>query len=212
MKLSRTEYFRIALGAALAAIPLSIGGYYAWLLTPPSIPKTAEKAIAVFNSPRFKRLPESRQEAYFERSRELYEGLSSDERSALRKAVHNDPRTREAVTDVMVNRVFNEARQFAHRTPEQRRVIVDQVIGMQELARRRTQQPSSLGARSTLTNAAGRAAQEAERQDRRDEMQRRIQKLIEDGNPQRQAHMSEFLKAMRQRRMQLGLDPDPVIH
>jgi hypothetical protein len=54
--------------------------------------------------------------------------------------------------------------------------------------------------------------QEAERQARRErervEGMKWMQKQVERGNPQKQAYVGEFIKAMRARRIARGLSPD----
>jgi len=193
------RWWFVTLLGVCGIVSLTGGGYYTWLRTAPPLPSTAEQALETLQSDRFKRLPESRRQAYYDRSAELWKSLDSDAQRDLRAAMQDNTAAREAVRDMMANMMLENARKFATATEEQRQGQLDAVIAMQELAAKRWQQREE---KPVETGDAER------RQKRMENGKQRIQQWIETGNPQRQAWMGEFLKALHARRQERGLDPD----
>jgi hypothetical protein len=206
-KPSRRRMFQAGVLALAGIASLWWGGYQWWLRTPPPMPDTVEQAIETFKSERFRRLPETRQEAYYERSRQLFERLDGDRRRELRVRYENDSAAREAVSSAMLTMVTQQARKFITMEPNQRQVVLDGFIAMQELGARRHQQ------RQAERQAQGQSNDDPDRQRRRaermDDARQRIETWVEQGNPQRQAYLSEFFKALRERRIERGLPPEP---
>jgi hypothetical protein len=202
-----------AVALLLAAASLSGGGYYLWLTTPPPMPTTLPEAMELIQSPRYLRLPEQRRIAYLEQSRTLWEKLPSDEKRKMGSAFQKDPALREAVRTAMADQMLNQARQFAMGSETERRQLLDKVIGMQEFGRARWEKARAQRQAAAATQPADPQAQaqrNARRQQEREEGRKWMQNQIEHGDPQRQAYVSEFFKALRERRMQLGLPPEPA--
>ncbi len=203
-KLSPRRLMQIGLLVAAAAGSLGWGAYQWWLRTPPPMPDTVEQAIELFKSERFTRLPETRQEAYYDRSRELFERLDGDRRRELRVRYENDAAARDAVSNAMLTMITKQARNFITMEPVQRQVVVDGFIAMQELgARRHAQRQAERGHEPADPDRQRR------REQRLDDARGRIESWVEQGNPQRQAYLSEFFKAIRERRIERGMQPEP---
>jgi hypothetical protein len=101
---------------------------------------------------------------------------------------------REAALHSMGEFVVGVAEAYAHGDPATRRRVLDQWIGGQKLL-------------DSWTGAikAGQPAGPAHLSD----TIRRVQAEIQNGSPQTHAQVSEFFKAVRHRRQELGLDPTP---
>jgi hypothetical protein len=199
---------QVGLLVAAAITSLTWGGYRWWLRTAPPMPDTVEQAIETFKGERFARLPETRQEAYYDRSRQLFEQLDGERRRELRARYEHDPAAREAVSSAMFTMITREARKLTAMEPNQRQVVLDGIIAMQELGARRQKQRQAERRSQGQTND-----NDPDRQRRRDERmndaRHRIEDWVEQGNPQRQAYLSELFKALRERRMERGLSPEP---
>lgn len=186
--------------AVLAACVLAGGSYYVWLTTPPPLPRTAVEAGKLLTSPRYQRLPEHRRLEYMPRIVELYDHASPEEQKQLR-ALRHDTANREAVKQAVRDRIVMEMAKYAKADDFERRRMVDQVIAMQEMM---VAHERSKGSREDTPERQARRAR------RQSEMIREIQGQIEHGNPQHQAYVGEFFKALMARRRQMGLDSLPV--
>lgn len=204
----RKIVWAVVLGT-IAVASLSGAGYWWWLHTPPPLPTNVDDAIATFHSPRYQRLPESRREAYVERARELWAKLSEEERVALRERVEKDPELKAAAQKAMQESMNSGARKYAMASPEDRMKEIDKVIAVQEMMRlggQVAQQARRFGVSRASTQPAEGATR---REQRMNEFRKSMQQAVERGNPQRQAYMMEFMKDLRKRRVEKGLDPDP---
>ena len=195
--------------SVVAAATLSGAGYWWWLHTPPPLPTNVDEAIAIFHSPRYQRLPDSRREAYIERGRELWSKLSEDERKALRERVEKDPQLKAAAQKAMQEGMNSGARKFAMASTEDRMKEIDKVIALQEMMRLGGQVAGQARRFGVGRPASTQPADDARRQQRMAEFKKSMQQAVETGNPQRQAYMMEFMKTLRNRRVEKGLDPDP---
>lgn len=169
----------------VAAGAVGAGAYVTWLRTPPAMPDTVQEAMAVFASPRYTRLPEERRTAYIEHVRRLVERLPEGERRSMWRRLHDEPTTRDAADRAMQDMMVAQARAFATADETARVAMLDAFLARREL-------------RAT-TGEDGPSPQ------RRDEARRRMQHYVQYGDPQNQAYMQEFWKALRERRHELGL-------
>lgn len=198
--------------AVTAAGVLAGGWYYTWLLKPPPMPRDIDEALAVLKSPRYQRLPDSRREPYLEKTREIFEAMSPDQRAQIRKTIEGDPEARKAVQQAMEDRMYQMARNYVTADADKRRLMVNQFVAMMELGQRfgRGLGPSTQPATQAKERTPEEQAEEKARRDqRRNEFVKRMQEQVEKGNPQKQQYVTEFFKAIRDRRAELGLDPNP---
>ena len=161
-------------GAVLAG-----GSYLAWLRTPPPMPTTVAQAVALVDSPRFTRLPESRRADYLVQVQRLMRDLPEDQRRDAWRQLGP------VGQEVWIAR----AKAFAEASPADRTAMLDAFIAMSEQWRSRRQAQEQKG----------------QRDDRRGEMRQRMEEFMQHGDAQGQAYMQEFFKALRQRRAELGL-------
>jgi hypothetical protein len=206
--MKKLRKWQVAVLAIMGALSVAAGSWYIYQRTAPPMPQTVQEAMETFKSDRFKRLPESRAQAYYDRSRELYEKLDRDQRKQMRETYRDDPEARKVMRQAMMNFMLQRARDFASATPEQRDVILDGLIALQSMrrgsqgSRRGERRPRPEG-RSNETDQQRQGRRDQRRNDRRQFMQDRI----EQGNPQHQAYASEFFKALNQRLAEKGLEP-----
>lgn len=212
---------RITIGSVSVLLGLGVlsGGAYAWWLgTPPPLPTTLDESITTLTSARYQRLTEEQKEPYLEQARRLTESLSPDERRSQWEKMRQNPEQQRAMREAQGDMMLLRAKEFAMADPIRRTQIVDQAIGMMEMGRGATTRPAREGgdraARANNPDRPDRPEMSEEerakqREKRMAEGKSRIQKRIEKGNPQRQAYMSEFFKAVRERRKELGLPDHP---
>ncbi len=174
---------------------LGAGIYVTRLVTPPPMPQTIDDALAVIKSPRFTRLPVDRKLSYAERFRQLVRDLDEQQRRQLWEQFRQDEALRQAQRDLMQQMMIERARQFAMAGEAQRQQILDQFIGRMQAGRGRW------GGRGDRE----RTPEEQQRRDQwRDRMMTSMQERAATGNPQHDAYVGEFFKAMRSRRAELG--------
>jgi len=184
------------LGLAAAAA----GGGYAWLITPPPMPETAEEAVHILSSPRFRRLPESRKPPYRAEARRLLEQMPAEARRKLRQTMRDDPEARQAMRQMMRDRLLQTAVAFAQADRAERLALLDEQLDRMASWRNR-------GRRNGAARAEGRSDRressgEAEQARRRAAFRDRIESHLEEGNPQVGALMGEYFRALRMRREQ----------
>jgi hypothetical protein len=178
----------LTVGLPVAAVVVLVGGSaLAWLLTPPAMPHDAEEALRVLASPRFARLDEAGRQRYQDRIAELFRDMDADQRRAFRQQMRDDPDLREALGGMMRDRMRQQAREFAVASPAEKMAMLDQIIDQQEEWRGR-----------------GEGGQRPEGWQGRDpgDRRQRMADRFEQGNPQDQALMGEFFRALRARRDQ----------
>lgn len=120
----------------VAAIALIGGATYAIGQRPPSLPKTAEEAVAVLSSDRFAKLDQDRQSQYATAAAGLLRDLPREQREALMQ----DEETRRALGEIREQMMEDIARKFARgeeiewprpprdeRTPEERRAEMERM-------------------------------------------------------------------------------------
>ncbi len=164
---------------------LGAGVYLVWLRTPPPMPATIDEAVALIDSPRFARLAESRRQPYVQRMTELMAGMGSLEMSALRQRFREDASLHAAARELGMSFLAEQARRYVHASEPERQLILDRAMAM----------PLSRGRSSSAGESdRGRPSRQWDRS--------RHQSLIERGNPQDQAYIQEFWRAIRERRRQ----------
>lgn len=211
-KLTTQQKVQVGALALLGVASLYYGGYRWWLTTAPPMPQTIEQAVALHNDPRYQGLPPQRRAAYIARSRELYEQLDDDAKRQWRQQMREDPEARAAARDAMREQMLNRARDFTLADEAERNKILDQTINMMIAAeaagRMRNRAGGNDRERPELTEEE-QQQREQRRAERREQGRRQIQQMIEQGDPQRQAYVGEFFKALRERREERGLEPMP---
>jgi hypothetical protein len=188
------RWLRVGVLGVVAAAVLSGGIYLTWLWTAPPIPQTMDDAIALLASPRYQRLTEQQRRPYIDQMQKLGRELSAEEKRALRDRMKDDETLRRSGREIGTEWMLERAREFAKADDFQRKQMLDRIIGMQEMASNRGQR-----AGGPPRDGKARAEHDAWMRDR-----------IEHGDPQRQAYVGEFWKALRQRRAELGLPADPM--
>ncbi len=175
---------RLLLGGMLtAALASAIGAglYLTWLRTPPPLPDTIEQAMTVFASPRYRRLPDTRRAAYVMHVRKLADELPQSERTDLWQRMRNEPGMQDAARQAMQDMMVAQARQFATADAVTRTAMLDAFIATMEQRQRNGNKRNP------------------------DEARQRMQRYAQYGDPQNQAYVQEFWKALRQRRHELGI-------
>ncbi len=183
----RSRWLTIVLPVT-AVVVLIAGSALAWLLTPPPMPVDADEALRLLTSPRFARLDDAGKQRYQDRVGELFRDMDADQRRAFREQMRGNEDLREALGRMMRDRMRQQAHEFATATPAERAAILDRIIDQQEQWRGRDEG----GRRPEGGPPPGFGG------DRRQRMADRF----EQGNPQDQALMGEFFRAMRTRRAQ----------
>ncbi|MDX1682735.1 MAG: hypothetical protein R3336_06425, partial [Phycisphaeraceae bacterium] len=185
-----------------------------WYTTPPPMPETAEEAMATLTSARYQRLPDSRKEAYLERAHKLGRELKPEKRREMWEEIRKDPEKRKAMRQVQVAWMLNRAEAYAKAPPAQREAMIKGMVAMSEMARNRREQRrqereangDSGGQRDRQRTPEEQEAREKRRAERRQRMEEFMHKMIEEGNPQRQAYATEFVKAFLREREAMGLE------
>jgi len=208
---------KIAVGllATLALAAVAFGGYYTWLITPPSIPETPEQALSTIASPRYDRLPDYRKQDYLDRTAELMQSMPEEQRRDLFRQMRTDESVRDALREVRQDQAIKRIREWAKADPTERRRLIDETIKEQEQMRERfdewrRQRQAEREAAGESGQRESRAEGEGRREGGDGERQRRdprerIQRRIEEGNPQTMAWRSEMRQAISERRRELGL-------
>ena len=179
----------IAIIMTISAAALGGGIYYTWLITPPSLPKTAEEALHTINSAPYNRMPEYRKTEYLEQTRNLLKNMPEEKRVELFERARTDKSTRKAMMAVRRTAMIQRATDYAKATPGERVRMLDEVINRQEQRRKlRDEQRRSNGGKSAGNNRSG----TARRSRRRGNIRKRIKGFIEKGNPQRAGLIGEY--------------------
>ena len=201
MRFSRKTF---AIVMTVVGVAVLTGGlYYAWLITPPPMPETAEEGLATIGSSRYQRLPEYRKAEYLTRTRELMGNLSDEQRRAMFERRRTDESIRDSMREVRRDMMRQRIVEFARAAPHERKKILDQAIDMQEAMRQRMDNRPR--PERTRGEGGGDRSNRGDRGDRRGRMRDHIQNRIEQGNPQMGAMRMEFFKEMRERREERGL-------
>ncbi|MEM1027203.1 MAG: hypothetical protein AAGJ38_03885 [Planctomycetota bacterium] len=180
----RRRRWQTVLLASVSVLVLAGGAVFAWYLTPPAMPTTAEEAIAVAKSPRFARLSADEKRPYFDVFREQF-GLNPE----LRQIWREDPELRDASREMwreMMNQRMN-AFMLAD-FDEQQEMIAESPFGRPR--------GGGEGGRSEGNRDRGDGQGRPDAAAMRDRMSERIS----NGNPQTSAAMGEMIRARRAQR------------
>lgn len=172
----RSKSIKVAALTAVSVVVLTAGGALAWYFTPPALPTTLEEAIAVANSPRYKRLSKDQKEPYLDVIRERFGSLDREER---RKMLGDDEAARNMARDAMRGMWMGRMKAFGAATFEERREMLAQMPQRPE----RPQRPPGEG---------------------RDpgQMRNRVSDRMANGNAQNMANMGEFIRQRQKQREQ----------
>lgn len=182
------------LAGLIVGIVAAVGAvaYVVWLRTAPPLPATLEQSAALIESPRYRRLDDARRSPYLQRVRELVNALPPQERLAWRDRVRDDPRLGQVHAQVMQDMMVAQARAYVAAAPAERQAMLDRFIQMIE--------------RRGEDERGGDRRRDG---DSDDGPRRRMRAYLQHGDPQSQAFVQEFWKAVRARRAALGLaEPD----
>lgn len=200
------------LAVTFGVTTLAAGTYLWWRATPPPIPTTLDEAVETLASPRYQRLTEDEKQPYLEQTHRLSEPLSMEQRREIWQKAGEDPEKQKAMREAGGDMMMLRAKEFATADEAKRIQILDQTIAMMEMGQRMRLGGgggAGRGDRPDRGNRDDSQLSDEERAKRREqrmaERRRGMQQRIERGNPQRQAYVSEFFKALQKRRDELGL-------
>lgn len=196
--LARRKVLTVGLAVA-AAVCLAVGGYAAWLLSPPPLPRTLPEAVALAKSARYQRLDAPTRAQYLQRMQNLFQSSDPENRRAIWEQVRDDPEARQALGQMTEEMMGLRLQAFAKADAAGRRQILDEAIDQWEA--RRTQMANRPATRPAGERGPGPGGPNGAGGDRMARMRERMQK----GNPQQQALMREFMRAMQERRRERGL-------
>jgi hypothetical protein len=188
----------------VALLVLAAGFGVRWYLTPPPMPDTVDEAMALQSSPRYARLTDAQKERYTQRMQQIMEKLSDEQRRELFEKSRDNPALRAAGGQMMQQMMFARAEAFVRASPEERVRQLDQEIDRMQAMRKMFASLPSMGAPppgfprppgSSRPPGAPPA-----------DFIQRAQEGIQKGDPQRQAYMTEFFTALRQRALDRGIE------
>jgi len=110
--------------SSIAVLVLAAGGLLAWYFTPPDLPTTMDEAIAVANSPRYKRLSDKQKQPYLDVIREQFGSLDRGQRRAM---LGDDQDARDMARDAMRAMMMKRMKAFGAATYEQRQAMLAQM-------------------------------------------------------------------------------------
>jgi hypothetical protein len=203
MTIQRKYVNIVLLVAAVAA--LGFGGYYAWLMIPPSMPQTAEEALATLASPRFDQMSESRKKDYLQTAGELMSKLDETQRKEMYEKMRTDEDARDAMREIRMDQMNQRMRQFAMATPAERNKILDEIIDQQEKMRREMEAAAASRPAPSTSGSAQGSQRRGPSEGWEGRMRERVKSRAEHGNPQRGGLAHEFRSALMARREQRGL-------
>ncbi len=176
---------------------LAGGVYLTQRWKPPPMPATVEEAIVLMTSPGYQRLTQPQKQRYVERLSELAQAMPAQQRAEVFRKAMRDESSRPAMREAMTSMMLEQARSFVAGDAATRQRLVDQALAAGAMMRRGGgggPRPEGPG-----PSNEDRPARQGD-PDRRAEMKQWIQDRIERGNPQQQAYMFEYMRAVRQRR------------
>ena len=195
---------------------LSGGIYYTWLITPPGAPKTAEEGLKTISSARFERMPEYRKTEYLEQTQNLLQAIPEEQRHEMIRQTMRDPDMRGSLRAVHENTMNQQMVKFANASPQEKTQMLDEIIDDMQSGKGfgRMGPPGGPGGPRGERGAQAQAGQGGQaRQDGnrprggRGNFRQHMQRRIQEGNPQRMAMRMEFMRAIRQRMEQRGIQP-----
>ncbi|MCC7144887.1 MAG: hypothetical protein IT443_00425 [Phycisphaeraceae bacterium] len=206
IKKSKAKRWGWTIGLCLAAVvTLSVGAYMTWLLTPPALPNSLEDAVALAGSARYQRLDPNTRARYMERMQQMFANSSREDRQAMWQKMRDDEQARQAMRQLQEDMMQQRMQEFFTATPEERNAMLDKIL---DSPMGRGGGPPG-GPPPGANNAPPGPGKGPGNRPPGNPAQR-MKNRMEKGNPQRQAYMSEFRKAMMERRKERGLPSAPA--
>ncbi|WP_432797016.1 hypothetical protein [Poriferisphaera sp. WC338] len=187
---------------------IGYGGYWAWQMTPPGMPSDLNEASAMMASSRFSRLSDDRKEQYFNRVREMMDGMDAEQRRGFWERNRQDKQFRDNMRDGMRMMMVNRAKDFAAADEMKRTMMLDEAINQMQAMRQQWAGRGGGGNRpdpETMTEEQ-KAEMEKRRAEKMERAQGMMQERAETGNPQESALMGEFRTAMKARMEERGIE------
>lgn len=216
MNLQRKHWLAIGGGGLLLAAA-ALGAVVLWGSTPEPQSDKPEDLVAFIATEDFARLPENKQQQYLTKLRES----DGDRREAFR-TVRDLPEEQRRQFHQNMRQQFQQRMEqhideYFALPPEQRQAKLDETIDhmlarRKEFEARRAQrrQQASTRPRSEGNNTSSRDGNADRRQRsgrRRGDPAERLKRRIEHSNPERRAKFVEYMKQMRKRMEERGIEP-----
>lgn len=190
--MNKNKRLLVILLPAFALASLGVGGYLAWLGTPPAMPETVEEIEALLLSDRYQRLTNAEKRPYQEHINEMWGRLSKADQERLMKYVRANPETQEEAMQGFVRTFYGALSQ----DEAVRNAMIDMVINQMESPQGRRHRAEQEARRST-----------PEGQEHEEEAKRKFFGWLDKGDPQTMGYGSEIMKFFQERRKQRGLPP-----
>ena len=147
--------------------------------------------MAHVGSARFNRMPEERQRQYLSKTWSLMRELPREERRALRERYGESERVEQTMSRQMHQRIVERAIAFNQASPEARQAM----LGDRPTPPRRNNDSQ----RDEDLTDEQREEREADRRERQAHRRDRMERWVEDGNPQTGALLGEYFNHLRNR-------------
>jgi len=190
----QNKKIKLVLLPMLAIAALAIGGYQAWLRTPPAMPETVDDVEALLDSDRYARLSNIEKRPYQERMNEMWGKLSKEDRKRLGEALEDNPDARQDAFEQGMRTMYKTM--IIEQDEAARNAMLDMMIDRMESAEGKRRRQEDLASRET-----------PEGKKREAEARARMFDWMDKGDPQAMGYGSEFFKLMQQRREERGLPP-----
>ena len=171
---------------------LGWGGYQAMQQLPPPWPTTPEEALAVIDSSRYDRLPEYRQREYRIQAGILLKKMPQEKR---REIFRSNNQMHGKLREVFREQMVQKAIDFANADLQQREVLIDMAIN--EWNRKRGQH-----IKQGRKQRGNKSATDPHRNERLSKFKAHLQDRFQHGNPQENALIGEYFRAIKRRHKQ----------
>ena len=199
MNAKKKKKTMIAALGVLAPVVLVSGIYYTYLMTPPPMPKTFEKAVNTMDSARYKRLPDYRKAEYAAQARRIFAELAPERQEEVGKEMADDETLRAIGREMRRGEELERYKRFSRASRAERIRMLDEDINRREAARAERQARS----RQSGTQRQARSG----RQRGTKSATNVIRQMIQQDNPQTGAFGlgAEYRRALKERQKQRGL-------
>lgn len=179
----------------LAVVALGLGGYFAWVMTPPAMPQTVDDVESLFASRRYQRLSKAEQVPYLEHVNEMWSEMKDEaDRRRLRAFFKDNPDTRQDAVEQGIRTMYRTM--VLDQDEAGRNMMLDVIINKRESDEGKRRQRDDQARMNT-----------PEGQERKQEGIRRMMQWLDQGDPQALGYGSEFVKMLQNRRQERGLSP-----
>lgn len=189
-----SKHIKLVILPVLALMAIVIGGYQAWLRTPPAMPETVDDVESLLNSPRYVRLSNADKRPYQERMNEMWGGLSKEDRKWLGEQLEDNPDARQEAMEQGIRTFYTTM--IIQQDEAARNAFLDMMIDQMESSKAKQRQQEERAARNT-----------PEGKEREAEGMKRMLDWLDKGDPQTMGYGSEFFKMLQNRRKERGLPP-----